>query len=55
MVDDDKQARVLNVEDDEDIAAESPPPPTQEELEKLAVFRDFVAGLDLDDLGKPEA
>jgi len=43
------------VEDDEDIAAESPPPPTQEELEKLAVFRDFVAGLDLDDLGKPEA
>lgn len=43
------------VEDDE--AAEGgdqPAPPTQEELEKLAVFRDFVAGLDLDDLGKPE-
>lgn len=31
---------------------ETPRPPTQEELEKLAVFRDFVAGLDLDDLGK---
>jgi bifunctional DNase/RNase len=28
-------------------------PPTPEELEKLAVFRDFVAGLDLDDLGGP--
>jgi uncharacterized protein len=27
-------------------------PPTAEELEKLAPFRDFVAGLDLDDLGK---
>lgn len=30
-----------------------PPPPTAEELEKLAVFRDFVSGLDLDDLGGP--
>lgn len=30
---------------------ETPKPPTQEELEKLSVFRDFVAGLDLDDLG----
>lgn len=41
-------------EDDEAGLGESPLPPTQEELEKLAVFRDFVAGLDLDDLGKPE-
>lgn len=29
-----------------------PTPPTQEELEKLAAFRDFVSGLDLDDLGE---
>jgi hypothetical protein len=44
------------VEDDEgDIGSELPAPPTQEELEKLAVFRDFVSGLDLDDLGKPES
>jgi bifunctional DNase/RNase len=28
--------------------------PTAEELEKLAPFREFVAGLDLDDLGKSE-
>ena len=27
---------------------ERPVPPTPEELEKLSVFRDFVAGLDLD-------
>ena len=27
-------------------------PPSAEELEKLSVFRDFVAGLDLDDLGE---
>lgn len=38
--------------DDEAAGDESQRPPTQEELEKLAVFRDFVAGLDLDDLGK---
>jgi hypothetical protein len=38
--------------DDEAGEDESQRPPTQEELEKLAVFRDFVAGLDLDDLGK---
>ncbi len=31
-----------------------PTAPTAEELEKLAPFRDFVAGLDLDDLGKGE-
>lgn len=33
---------------------ERPTAPTAEELEKLAAFRDFVAGLDLDDLGKSE-
>jgi uncharacterized protein len=38
--------------EDESEEDENPRPPTQEELEKLAVFRDFVAGLDLDDLGK---
>ena len=29
-----------------------PAPPTAEELEKLSAFRDFVSGLDLDDLGE---
>ena len=29
-----------------------PVPPSAEELEKLSAFRDFVAGLDLDDLGE---
>lgn len=33
---------------------ERPTAPTAEELEKLAPFRDFVAGLDLDDLGGSE-
>jgi len=33
---------------------ERPAAPTAEELEKLAPFRDFVSGLDLDDLGKKE-
>ena len=42
-------------EDEEGTGGDPPAPPTQEELEKLAVFRDFVAGLDLDDLGKPDA
>lgn len=45
------------LDDDEETdadAASEPRPPTAEELEKLAVFRDFVAGLDLDDLGKDE-
>jgi uncharacterized protein len=41
----------VGLEDDAE-EDENPRPPTQEELEKLAVFRDFVAGLDLDDLGK---
>ena len=31
---------------------ERPAPPSAEELEKLSAFRDFVAGLDLDDLGE---
>ena len=38
----------------EDVANEAerrPAPPTAEELERLSVFRDFVSGLDLDDLG----
>lgn len=29
-----------------------PAPPSAEELEKLSAFRDFVSGLDLDDLGE---
>ena len=33
-------------------AEHRPVPPTQEELEKLSAFRDFVSGLDLDDLGE---
>lgn len=50
----DRAGIVLDEDDelDEEAEEETPRPPTQEELEKLAVFRDFVAGLDLDDLGK---
>ena len=51
----DRAGIVLDEDDDVDEEGgedELPRPPTQEELEKLAVFRDFVAGLDLDDLGK---
>lgn len=59
VVDDvmDRAGIVLDDEaDDEDEAGEERPiPPTSEELEKLAVFRDFVAGLDLDDLGKSKS
>ena len=33
---------------------EQPPAVTEEELQKLAAFRDFVSGLDLDSLGKAE-
>ena len=53
----DRAGIVLDEVEDEDEATggDLPAPPTQEELEKLAVFRDFVAGLDLDDLGKPES
>lgn len=32
-----------------------PAPPTPEELEKLSAFREFVSGLDLDDLGSEES
>jgi bifunctional DNase/RNase len=35
----------------EGAGAEVSTPATEEELEKLSVFRDFVSGLDLDDLG----
>ena len=35
-----------------DEPGERPLPPSAEELEKLSAFRDFVAGLDLDDLGE---
>ncbi len=31
-----------------------PAPPTPEELEKLSAFREFVSGLDLDDLGSSD-
>lgn len=31
-----------------------PAPPTPEELEKLSAFREFVSGLDLDDLGSAD-
>jgi hypothetical protein len=45
---------VLDEDGEPEEEGTSPVPPTQEELEKLAVFRDFVAGLDLDNLGKTE-
>ena len=35
-----------------DDEVDRPVPPSPEELEKLSAFRDFVAGLDLDDLGE---
>ena len=52
----DRAGIILDEVDDEEATegGDQPTPPTQEELEKLAVFRDFVAGLDLDDLGKSE-
>ena len=52
----DRAGIILDEVDDEEAneGGDQPTPPTQEELEKLAVFRDFVAGLDLDDLGKSE-
>ena len=51
-----ERAGIVLEDDEEDeipAGAEESRPLTAEELEKLAVFRDFVAGLDLDDLGKP--
>jgi len=50
----DRAGIVLEEDADVEEDLQMPAPPTQEELEKLAVFRDFVAGLDLDDLGKGE-
>ncbi|MQC18346.1 MAG: bifunctional nuclease family protein [Chloroflexi bacterium] len=51
----DRAGIVLEEGDDVEPAEDDEPrPPTAEELEKLSVFRDFVAGLDLDDLGKDE-
>ncbi len=51
-----ERAGILLDEDGEEVAedeaaADQPPPVSSEELEKLAAFRDFVSGLDLDDLG----
>ena len=47
MLDEDGEP-IEGIDDGED----RPAPPTAEELEKLAAFRDFVSGLDLDDLGE---
>ena len=45
----------VQVDDDdptiEGVGEEARAPATAEELEKLSAFRDFVSGLDLDDLG----
>lgn len=51
------RAGILLDEDGEPIEGRSedaarPAPPSAEELEKLSAFRDFVSGLDLDDLGE---
>lgn len=53
-----ERAGILLDEDGEEVAdnesaADQPPPVSTEELEKLSAFRDFVSGLDLDDLGGP--
>ena len=50
----DRAGVILDEDPEADEEGAKPAPPTAEELEKLAVFRDFVAGLDLDDLGKNE-
>ncbi len=52
------RAGILLDEDGDEVAEneaalESRPPASTEELEKLSAFRDFVSGLDLDDLGGP--
>lgn len=54
-----ERAGILLDEDGEEVAeseaaADQPPPASHEELEKLSAFRDFVSGLDLDDLGGPK-
>ncbi len=51
-----ERAGILLDEDGEEVAEneaapDQPPPVSSEELEKLSAFRDFVSGLDLDDLG----
>ena len=51
-----ERAGILLDEDGEEVAEneaapDQPPPVSCEELEKLSAFRDFVSGLDLDDLG----
>lgn len=51
-----ERAGILLDEDGEEAAEdapEQPAPVSHDELEKLAAFRDFVSGLDLDDLGGP--
>lgn len=53
-----ERAGILLDEDGEEVteneaAIDQPPPVSREELEKLSAFRDFVSGLDLDDLGGP--
>jgi uncharacterized protein len=53
-----ERAGILLDEDGEEVAeneaaTDQPPPASTEELEKLSAFRDFVSGLDLDDLGGP--
>ncbi|MBM4410982.1 MAG: bifunctional nuclease family protein [Chloroflexi bacterium] len=52
-----ERAGILLDEDGEEIAEgeaapDQPPPVSSEELEKLSAFRDFVSGLDLDDMGR---
>ena len=47
-----KAGVVLNEEGEVELGDESTPPVSPEELERLSAFRDFISGLDLDDLGK---
>jgi hypothetical protein len=48
-----KAGVVLNEEGEVELGDEATKPPvTPEELERLSAFRDFISGLDLDDLGK---
>ena len=48
-----KAGVVLNAEGEVELGDESMAPPVSpEELERLSAFRDFISGLDLDDLGK---
>jgi len=48
-----KAGVVLNEEGEVELGDEATAPPVSpEELERLSAFRDFISGLDLDDLGK---